>query len=256
MGLALLEDASGTVTVAVPIMIERSVDQPLAIAIGDALRAHLYALGTTPHATLAAIAGADAESLRAVAFLPGDAAPSPRGVGAVTTLADALASRPKVSVVVSGGFDPEVDRRALAARQVELHVLLATAGPAQRTRPQPVDFGSPRAQDVLDEFARERLPAAEIAAIASLFDPRSDAAPDSLIRVSYYRAIYEALVAHEPISDSALVRLGRFRGQAIGKALTDAGVAPQRVEIDDVVPQLSASSGYIAIPIDLAPLGQ
>lgn len=253
MGLALLEDASGTVTVGVPIELGQAADEPLAAAIGDAVRAHLYAIGTTPHATLAALVGADAESLQAIAFPPGDAAPSPGGADALSALAEALASRPKISVAAEGGFDPEVDRRALAVRQVELHVLLATAGPAHRARPQPVDFASPRAQDVLDEFAGERLPAAEVAAIASQFDTR-DAAPDSAVRVSYYRAIFEALAAHERIPDSALVRLGRFRAQAIGTALADGGVSPQRIAIADGAAQLSATGGHVPVPIGLVPL--
>jgi hypothetical protein len=202
---------------------------------------------------LAALVGADAGSLQAVEFFPGDAAPSPGGAAALSALAEALGSRPKISAAAAGGFDPEVDRLALAARQVELHVLLATAGPAHRARPQPVDFASPRAQDVLDEFAGERLPTAEVAAIASRFDTR-DTAPDSPVRVSYYRAIFEALTANERIPDSALLRLGRFRAQAIGTALADGGVNPQRIAIGDGDTQLSATGGRVPVPIGLVPL--
>jgi hypothetical protein len=117
-----------------------------------------------------------------------------------------------------------------------------------------VNFASPRAQDVLDEFARERLPAPELAAIASRFDPGRAAEPDSPARVSYYRAIFDALAAHEPIPDSALARLGRFRAQAIGNALVAAGIVPERIAIDNAVRALPASDGRVPVSIDLAPL--
>jgi hypothetical protein len=253
MGLALLEDPAGTIALAVPIVIEDAVTSPPA-AIAAALVERIAALGAAPHDALGSLVNRDGESLRTVEFMPGAAAPPALGVDALAALGNALAMRPKVGVDIAPVHDPELDRRALAIQQVELHVLLATAGPTMRARPEPVDFASARAQDVLDEFADERLPAEEVATIASLFDLQASAAADGAERTGYYRAIFDALVAREPIPDSALQRLGRFRAQATADVLGAQGVAPHRIMIGAAAVQRTPEAHSVIVPLELTSL--
>jgi hypothetical protein len=255
LGLALLEDRGRTIKVELPIEVAADSGPPVATVVTDELGRHLARLGAAPHSTLGALVGRDADGLRAVGFLPAEPVPTPAGAETLVALAEALALRPRVGVVIRGGFDPLADRRALATRQVELHVLLATAGSTHRARPQPVDFASPRAQDILDEFARERLPPEEVATLASLFDLRGNAGPASSARLEYYRAIFDALVAHESIPESALLRLGRFRAQAIRNMLAERGVEPHRIAVlGDTAPLFAPATDVVSIPLDLEPV--
>ncbi len=210
LALALLEDPDGVVALDTPIDFTPAPDRPAGLAVADTLHALLATVANAPYATLAAVVGVDPDALRAVDYEPGAAMPSATGGDMLAALAAALLRRPQVGIEVAGGFDAQADRRALAVQQIELHVALATAGPTRRARPAPVDFASPRAQDVLDEFAAQRLPAAQVASIAASFDLHAGAAADAPARVGYYRAIFAGLVAHESIPDGALDGSGVF----------------------------------------------
>jgi hypothetical protein len=166
-----------------------------------------------------------------VPFTPGEAALNDRALATIGQLAEALNARPRLGLRVLGGYDEQADRTALARQQIQLHVLLATAGPTINARPRPVDFASPRAQDVLDEFAGERLAAERVTEIERLFDC-GDGDLALLCRRGYYAAIFDALVANEEIANPALNRLARFRALSIVDALTGVGIEPARLEVD------------------------
>ena len=93
--------------------------------------------------------------------MPGTAEPTAAGEEALDALATALNRRPSVGVAVESRASAMVDRAALARSQVELHVMLATAAAEPQARAAAIDLGSSRVQDVLDEFALERLGADE-----------------------------------------------------------------------------------------------
>ena len=253
MGLAVLENPTAVIALDVPIVIEDATRSPPA-AIAATLVDQVAALGNTPYEALGSLVNRNGDSLRMVEFMPGEAAPPPLGVDTLTGLGAALAMRPKVGVEITPVYDPQLDRRALATQQVELHVSLATAGPTVGARPEPVDFASPRAQDVLDEFAGERLPEEEVATIASLFDRRPNAAADSAARTGYYRAIFDALAAKEQIADSAVRRLGRFRAQAIADILAAHEVAPQRIMVGNAAAQRTPEAATVSVPLALTSL--
>lgn len=222
-----------------------------ALAAALAVRTRLEAIAADPFATLAALVGREPFLLRAVEFEPGTAELSPAGVQTVDALAEALDARPLLALAAGGGFDPRADRDALATRQIELHVTLATAGAAPQARPRPVDFASARAQDILDEFARERVPPARLEAIAARFRFDPSWAPDAPARVAYYRALFDALVANETIADGALERLGRFRGRSIAAALAERGVAPDRIEVGETAGTVTAGPQGVAVPLEV-----
>lgn len=223
LAAALLEDAQGVIQIEVPFTTNEGSVEDAAV---NALNAQLSSLIVAPFAELGAIVGRDADELRIVPFDAGIAALGADALGTINALAEALRERPRLGVRLPLGFDPVMDRDALARQQIELHVLLATAGPSGQPRPESVDFTSPRAHDVLNEFANERLTPAQLASIARPFECTADVACNS----AYYAAMFDALVANEPISDAALNRLGRFRAQSITDALTERGMEPERID--------------------------
>jgi hypothetical protein len=246
LAAALLEDASGLIEIELPLAASAST-RAIGAAVADALDARVAALADAPFAALAPIAGRDAERLHAIAFEPGGAGLTAAALDTLESLALTLRARPRLGLRVLGGFDAGMDRDALAKQQIELHVLLATAGPSPQARPAPVDFASPRARDVLDEFAAERLPAARRAEIAARF--ACEGALIELCRSAYYAAVFDALVANESIANSTLTRLGRFRAQAVATALAELGIATDRVEVGNGTPLLLPSA--VGLPVEV-----
>jgi len=220
-------------------------------ALADALSARIAAVTATPFDTLASLVEGAGQAGGAIAFLPGDAALNDRALAAVSALADVLSARPRLGVRIFGAWDEQIDREALARQQIELHVQLATAGPTARARPAPVDFGSARARDVLDEFAGERLPAERVAELAARFDCEGALAP--ICERAYYEQIFDALVANEAIGSAPLARLGRFRAQSIADALRQHGIAAERIEVASAVDTADTPFG-IGVPVELTVL--
>ena len=257
MALALLEDPSGVVALEGPLV--RRLDESTPAAVAAGLRAQLEDIAADPHVALGALVDRTGTALQAIEFAPGAASLSALGSESIAALGAALALRPKIGVAVAGRYDPAVDRRALAARQVELHVLLATAGPSgvsgrgERANAGQIDFAAPLAQDVLAEFARERLSAETVATLRSLFNLDAGAPADAPARVAYYRALFDALVAAESIADAALVRLGRYRARTIADALAAQGIAAQRITVMDTTMPVDGGAAPVRVPIVLTP---
>lgn len=226
LAAALLEDADGVIDLDLRFATSTGTVRD---ALADALAARIAAVTQTPFDTLATLAANQDRLSGAVPFLPGDAALGDRALASVEALADALAARPRLGIRVYGAYDATVDRAALARQQIELHVVLATAGANLQARPAPVDFGSARAQDVLQEFAGERLPAARISELAERFT--CEGALAEVCERVYYEQLFEALVANEAIAPTTLSRLGRFRAQSVIDALQQQGVADERIEL-------------------------
>ena len=183
--------------------------------------------------------------------MPGTAEPTAAGFEALAALAAAMNRRLRVGVAVESHAAADTDRAALARSQVELHVVLATAAAEPQVRAAAIDFESPRVQDVLDEFALERLGAERVATIGSLFGRLEPLPGTGPVRSGYYRALFDDLVAHERIDDAALRRLARFRVHATVAELAARGVDPARVVRSDE--ELPADDRTFRVPLIVGP---
>jgi hypothetical protein len=235
LALALLEDASGGAETSFDFRAPQ--DAAGEAYIGGMLAAgvvgELQAVAASPFDAIGAAAGVEGAALSAVSFPPGGAEPSEPAT--LDALAEALNARPRIGLRVPGVADGVLDRDALAVQQIELHVTLATAGQTLVARPQPVDFASPRHQDVLDEFARERLGDEQRETIASYFARTPDGRIVDSDRAAYYRALFDALVENEAIPENGIARLGRYRARAIADGLAARGIMESRIEIAPAV---------------------
>ncbi len=227
LAIALLEDPQQRIALSVPVTVDLAPDQPPVDAAGRALRAMLAAAVDAPFTTLARVTDHPPLS-DTLQFTPGEAAATADTDATITVLAGALAMRPRLGLEMDAPYDPELDRQILAERQVELHVTLATAGAEFGARAATVDFASPRVHDVLEEFAGERLDAAQVARLRTRFGFGPGEVPDAA-PVAYYRAVFDALAAAERIDAAALQRLARFRAQAAIATLADTGIAVERL---------------------------
>jgi len=243
--IALLEDPRGEIRFTVPVPMRPAVSASAALTL--ALRSYALATVAAPAAALGRALEMPGPPPMTVEFEPGAAALTPAATETLDELAAALLLRPRLGVAVPARIDPQLDRDALARQQVELHVTLATARTAFRARPQPVDFASARAQNVLDEFAGERLPADVLAAIAA----QHERSGEPQARAPYYREVFAALVERERIERSALERIGRYRARSIADALTGLGLPSASVEVGEDVTSGSSDAEQAKVPVQL-----
>ncbi|MFO7287405.1 MAG: hypothetical protein C0P79_011160 [Gammaproteobacteria bacterium] len=228
-GLALLENADGEAAMTVPFEANDGTRLPQALA--ETLTEHLMTIAERPFDALARAGAANGATLDAVSFRPGEAEPDPEGAEALAALADALLARPRIGIRVHGAADERVDRDALAAAQIELHVALETASAEEIARPKPIDLDVPFQREVLHEIAVERLGVERVETIASYFTRDASGAVVEAERRDYHRALFDALVENEAIPRNALERLARYRARAIAALLARHGVAEERIEI-------------------------
>jgi hypothetical protein len=246
MAIALLERPNGEIAMELPLVAERGAAEQIVEHVAQ----RLTAVASAPFAALATLVGREALKLSAVEFVAGTAEPTPRGHEVIAALAEALSLRTVIGIQVQPNEGTALDRAALARAQVLLHVTLATAR-AERAATA-IDFASPRVQDVLAEFAGERLSAAALEEVDATLPFDAAAPPGAPERVEHYRALFEALADREPIADAALRRLASFRARTVERRLGELGVAGS--QIIELGAGLSASDGLLAVlPLALEP---
>ena len=249
LAIALLQDPSGRVRAAHRDRFDRSnaAAGPASLC-GQLWREFIAELAAAPFDVLAGLAGWQQGQLDRLAFETGSAEVSPDASAQLLALAEALRRRPLLGLTVQPGFDAVEDRRALANRQLRLHITLATsARPPGGSEAPPLDVGDARVRDILDEFASTRLRAAQRRAIDARFPDRDD---------SYYRAVFEALVENEEVSEPALQRLARYRARAVTDALARHGIDPARLQVATEVEPLNASGETLRLPMSLRPVAE
>lgn len=244
--MALLEDDAGRITIDVPV-----ISRPLADGTGvaalfsTAVADYLRSLTAAPFRYLADCLERPDMDLARLPFPPGSAEIRPDAAASITLLNRALEARPLLALKVFPGLDEDADRAALARKEILLHVNLATsAGLPGEPAPQSLDFDDPIVRDVLDEFAADRLPPARRAALAQR-NPQRD--------LSYYRAVFDALVDNEDVSLPALVRLARYRAQAVAEKLAVAKTDRDRVRLaEEIVLSPPGNAGRPEVTLEIA----
>jgi uncharacterized protein involved in outer membrane biogenesis len=259
LAIALLKDRNGVIRLGLPIT--GSLDNPqfsLGPLLGKALLAVLKKAVTAPFAMLGRLFGGGPDMNR-IDFAPGSAALLPAARARLAAVAKALAQRPQLQLEVPAVFAPDVDRPALAQRELRRELLALVRGGAlngaghgsaargRQTAPQ-----APVGREVLE------LPAAHYrllrAAYQRAFGPKA-ALPAAAHKVPPFEpAILEmqsALLKRMQISDADLQALAGRRAQAIRSAILSAGgVDAGRVAVTAATPQAS-SEGKVAVKLGL-----
>ena len=126
LAIALLKDRDGVIRIGLPVT--GSLNDPqfsLGPLIGVALVHLLEKAVTAPFAMLGRLFGGGADVNR-IDFPPGSATLLPAAQARVAAVAKALAQRPQLQLQVPAVFSPDIDRPALAQRQLR-HELIALA---------------------------------------------------------------------------------------------------------------------------------
>ena len=136
LAVALLKDRDGVIRIGLPVT--GSLNDPqfsLGPLIGKALIHLLEKAVTAPFAMLGRMFGGGADVNR-IDFPPGSATLLPAAQARVAAVAKALAQRPQLQLQVPAVFSPDIDKPALAQRQLR-HELIALARSGAGVAPWP-----------------------------------------------------------------------------------------------------------------------
>jgi uncharacterized protein involved in outer membrane biogenesis len=255
LAVALLKDRNGVIRLGLPVT--GSLDNPqfsLGPLIGKALLRVLQKAVTAPFAMLGRLFGGGADVNR-IGFAPGSAALTASAHTQVAALAKALAQRPQLQLQVPATFAPDVDRAALAKRQLRDELLTLARTGALGPGPGRAGHGGsalPAGPEVLE------LPVAHLrllrAAFSRTFGPNAPlpvAARKAPPFEPAIHALQAALLSRMRITDAQLQGLGERRAQAIRAALLGAGsLDPGRIGISAAAPQ-AAVGGQAVLKLGL-----
>ena len=256
LAVALLKDRNGVIRIGLPVT--GSLNNPqfsLGPLIGMALVHLLEKAVTAPFAMLGHLFGGGADVNR-IEFPPGSATLLPAAQARVSAVAKALAQRPQLQLQIPAVFSPDIDRPALAQRQLR-HRLIALArsgagAPAGRGRSRQRAPAPTAGREVLE------LPGEHyrllVAAYHDAFGPKAPLPAAAQKVPPYDPAILQmqsALLERTQISDADLQALGQQRAQAIRAAILAAGgVAAGRVGITAAAAQ-PPSAGKVTLALGL-----
>jgi uncharacterized protein involved in outer membrane biogenesis len=256
LAIAMLKDRDGVIRIGLPVT--GSLNDPqfsLGPLIGEALVHLLERAVTAPFTMLGRLFGGGADVNR-IDFAPGSTTLLPAAQARVTAVAKALAQRPQLQLQVPAVFSPDIDRPALAQRQLrhELVTLArsgagAPAGHGRRRQPTPAPTAGREVLELPGEHYRLL-----VAAYHDAFGPKAPLPAAAQKVPPYDPAILEmqsALLKHTQISDADLQALGQQRAQAIRAAILAAGgVAAGRVGISAAAAQ-APTAGRVTIALGL-----
>lgn len=251
LAIALLKDRNGVIHLGLPVT--GSLDNPqfsLGPLIAKALFAVLRKAVTAPFALLGRLVGGGPDVNR-IDFPPGSAVLVPAARARAAAIAKALAQRPQLQLQVPAAFAADVDRPALAQRQLR-HELIALARTGAGARNGHGKAAPAAGREVL-ELPGEHYRLLR-AAYQNVFGPKAPLPAAAQKVPPFDPAILElqsALLARTQVSDADLQALGEQRAQAIRSAILSAGgVAAGRVAITAAKAQSSAA-GQVTVALGL-----
>ncbi len=252
LAIALLEDSKGIIDLDLPV--SGSLDDPqfsYGKIIWKAVVNVLTKLVTAPFRALGNLLGMSSEKLESVDFDPGSSALLPPEQEKLKAVADALTKRPALTLALTPGYDPEVDRRALQERVLRRETAAAAgiklaAGEA----PGPVDVNHYKIQTWLEDRYAERVGKAEYQTLRASFKDKDAGAAARVLESemverlarrfktrdegpasAFHAELLERLTRQTKIDDAELIRLAEARGQAMRDTLVKLGLDAGRVSV-------------------------
>jgi hypothetical protein len=280
LAVALLKDSDGKIDLGLPV--SGSLDNPQFSFGGIIWKAITNVIGkivTAPFRALGALLGISGDKLEKVAFDPGEAALLPPEREKLKSLSQALAKRPGLALTVRPAYDPEADRTALMELRLRRAVAIQMGQKLQPDEnPGPVPMHQPKVQQALEALYAKRFGAEVLATlqakyrqanpeqktetgVGKLFSHLTDlfkTKPPPLTQeelaqlkgADLYALLYQRLLAGETVGDDRLVDLAARRGQAIVDALTAAGVAGDRLQVE-APEKVSGKAGEVMVKLSL-----
>ena len=244
LAAALLENDEGQITVNLREPIRRiGSDFDPTVVLTQALTDFVTEIAGSPFEHLAGLVGRPDIDLGRLAFPAGSPEVTDDTAAKLAMLDAVLSQRPRLGLIVYPGYDPVIDREALARQQVGLHVNLATSSgtPGQPGRAA-IDFSDRKVHTVLDEFAENRLSQSLQQTIKGRHAEQD---------AGYYRDVFEVLVDNEDVARTALNRLARYRAQTV-RGVVQSGDNDGRVRQADIITAVEPGDvrGVVALEVE------
>ncbi len=275
LAVALLKDPDGRIDLAVPI--SGSLDDPdfsLSEVIWKAIGNIVRNIVAAPFRALGRLFGAGSEALAAIAFEPGAARLLPPEQEKLKRIADGLAQRSELKVVIPARYDAEADAAALKRAALRQEIgRRAGFEPGEGDAASPVNIDDRRTRNAVRELFAERFGADALERLkeeAEREAARDGKAPDlSLLerfrkfaggepRVAdargFYRSLLRRMLEAKALPEGALNELAQRRAAVIAEGLRAAGVEAGRVEVSSSEPTANAQAREVTIALSLAPL--
>jgi hypothetical protein len=265
LAVAILTDANGRIDIAVPV--RGNVDQPefsYGHLVWQAIRTLITRVVTAPFRALASAFGGGAETLEEIPFDAGSARLLPPEREKLARLAETLAKRPQLKLVVQGRYHQARDGAALRAAALRRDIaekLEIKLAPGED--PGPVSFERARTQRVLEALLAARTgqddAAAQFAAAFSKEKGRETTRVNPVLALvgrgsadrELYEAMYRRLIELQPLAEGTLQDLGRQRAAAILKELAErSGLGPERLGQKD--PEATGDAISAKLSLDVA----
>ncbi len=257
LAIAVLKDSDGRIDLGLPVTGDLSDPQfSYGAVIWKAIGNVLGKIVTAPFRALGSLLGLGSDKLEAIDFDPGSATLLPPEREKLKRVAQILAKRTQLKLLVPGHYSEVADGAALRTRAMRLEIAQRAgikleageqAGPlalgersvrlalrdgyAQRfgaaalDRQKQAAASAPTAPDGKTDVAPEKLPLWQRASKLLQGEPQvADAS-------AFYRTLQDDLAQQQPLPAAALTDLGAQRANAILAALQEDGVAPASVVV-------------------------
>jgi len=228
LAIAILEDSDGVIDLDLPI--SGSLDDPkfsYGSIVWKAIRNVLSKIITSPFRALGKLFGSGAEKLEAIAFEAGTSALAPPEREKIKTVAEALNKRQGLALGIAPGYDTAVDTRAIQEltlrRKVAEEMGLELEAGQQAG---PIDLTNPKTQKAVDALHDTLTKKGLLKKLVSRFEKPKE---------GHYEQAVEKLTVSIAVTEPDLQALAKARGEAVRKALIDAGVNTDRLHIDSTL---------------------
>jgi hypothetical protein len=238
LAVALLEDGNGVIDIGLPVTGDlNNPEFSVGHLVWKAFVNLITKIVTSPFRALGALLGGEAENLDTVAFEPGKSEVPPPEAEKLQQLAQAMAKRPQLKLVVQGRFSPQEDGEALQnlALRRALAVLSGGKELAPEEDPGPVDYSDPATQRRLEKIFTERFGGPALKELTAGLQLPAGKAPtpgqeEARDPGLVAKALFARLAAAEALPATALPTLAAARAEAIvARLTTEGGIAAARV---------------------------
>lgn len=226
LAIAVLQDSEGVIDLDLPV--SGSLDDPefsYGRVIWKAVVNVLTRIVTAPFRALGHLLGGQADEMKGIDFEAGSPMLPPPEQEKLTSLAQALAKRPSLQLVIVPVYDATLDTTSLQ-EQAMRRAVLAEAGVSLKAGelPGPLDLFNTRIQSAIERQLKARTTGGwSFKTFDNLRDALRQAKPEDRAR---YQALLEQLRTTYPVSQDQLQALAQARAQAMRAHLVEVGRLP------------------------------
>ena len=216
--------------------------------IAAVLRNVILKLVSAPFKLLGQLIGIESEDFGTFRFIAGRADLTPPEREQALKIAEALAQRPELVVVVHPATDPARDVEAMRRAQVDALVAERMGRDVESIRRTVIV--DEELQGAIEALFAERLPGEDLAALRARHTVSPPAQPEAephFDRIAFIGDLYERVVADENVPQSRIDELAARRGEGIREAILAGG------ELDAARVVLGEPSSAEAIDDDWIP---